>query len=143
MRPERKGLLLVGPRNERFGETGAAASLRGTYTSVLPPGPLRDAALRDATNCDPVVLTGYWPEVVSVDLIDEIAANETLPVLLCLPGSGPFRFTDQWHAIADACDSVLLVEFPNSASFCMYDEPERFEAALRALLGRTRPVKID
>ncbi len=127
---------IVQPRNATLDQRQAAISMRGTYQSVLPPGRLRDEVLYDAGRCEPHVLTRYWPEVVSMDLIDEIAANEDLPVLVCLPGRGPFRMADVWHAIADACDSIMLVEFGASASFCHYDEPERFDAALGALIER-------
>ena len=74
-----------------------------------------------------------------MDLIDERAALEDLPGLLCLTMGGPFRWAQQWHAAADAMDSVMIVEFATSPSFCHYDEPRRFEAALAALIDRTAP----
>ena len=134
-----QAFAFIQPRNAAMTEQQVAAALQGTYFNALDPGPLRDRVLRDAAACEPHVLSQYWPEVVFTDLIDAIAANESLPVLLCLPAGGPFRQADQWHAIADAADSILLVEFTSSRSFCHYDQPERFEAALQALFARARP----
>lgn len=126
----------VQPRRTEITQQQAAFSIRGTYAGVTPPGPLQEIAFADAARCEPHVLSQYWPEVVSMDLIDELAALEDLPGLLCLPMGGPFRWAPQWHAAADAMDSVMLVEFATSPSFCHYDEPRRFEAALAALIER-------
>lgn len=131
-----EAFMLIRPRNAAMTDEQAADAMRSTYASTLGPGPLRDRVLHDAARCQVHVLSEYWPEVVSLDLIDEIAANESLPVLLCLPARGPFRFAEQWHAIADAADSIMLVEFNASQSFCHIDEPERFEQSLRALISR-------
>ncbi len=131
-----QAFAIIRPRSAPLTQPQAASSLQSTYANALPPGALRDRVLEDAGRGDTHVLSQYWPEVVFIDLIDEIAADESLPVLLCLPMRGPFRFADQWHALADAADSVMLVEFRASTSFCHYDEPERFEAALEALIER-------
>lgn len=127
----------VQTRNEELGEAEARAQLSRIYAASAPVGPVRDAALEAAARCEPHVLTQYWTEVVATDLVAEIAALETLPVLICLPLHGSFpRQPERWHAIADACDSMLLVEFSGSASFCHEDEPERFMQSLNALITR-------
>ncbi|MEL7482810.1 MAG: alpha/beta hydrolase [Planctomycetota bacterium] len=132
-----QAFAFIQPRNASMSEADVSRSIQNTYLNALPPSELRDIVLRDAAACEPHVLTQYWPEVVFTDLIDEIAANESLPLLLCLPGAGPFRNAQQWHAIADAADSIMLIEFPGSRSFCHYDNPAQFQLALQALIERT------
>ena len=133
-----QAFAIIRNRNAAMTESAVASALQTTYSNTLADGPLRDRVLDDASRCGVHVLSQYWPEVAFVDLIDEIAANESLPVLLCLPKLGPFRFADQWHAIADAADAIMLVEFLASRSFCHYDEPDRFEASLQTLIERSR-----
>ncbi|MEO1583890.1 MAG: alpha/beta hydrolase [Planctomycetota bacterium] len=134
----------VQTRNAELGEAEARAQLSRIYAASAPIGPVRDAALVAAVRCEPHVLTQYWTEVVATDLVAEIAALETLPVLICLPLQGSFpRQPERWHAIADACDAMLLVEFSGSASFCHEDEPERFMRSLDALIARAERYSDD
>jgi pimeloyl-ACP methyl ester carboxylesterase len=129
---------------------GIAAGMRGaspeqrskrateTIVGMVDTEAMRPGAIEDSISSDPDVGTRAFHELIVTNLIPELS-KITVPVtvLYVQPKSVPLA-AEQFDAVYKAAyapiNNLTLKRIPDSAHFIMWDQPQRFQAEVKAFL---------
>ncbi|MFZ6733603.1 alpha/beta fold hydrolase [Undibacterium sp. Ji42W] len=117
---------------------GRAQRTTATINSMINNTAMRPGALDDALKSDPDVSARAYHELITTDLMPELK-NITVPttVLYILPNGVPLtpEQMDGFYKMAYASvKDIQLKRIPSSAHFIMWDQPEQFQAEVKAFL---------
>jgi pimeloyl-ACP methyl ester carboxylesterase len=130
---ERIGAGMAGADAEQR-RAGAIATMDAMVDNVA----MRMVGVEDSVASDPVVSSHVYPELLKTDLGPELARiTVPLTVLYVQPKSVPMpeaQFDAAYKGWYATVPNVTLKRMSESAHFIMWDQPARFQAALKAFL---------
>lgn len=114
------------------------ASAAATIDSMVNNVAMRPVGVEDSVTSDPVMASHVYPELLTTDMGPELARiTVPLTVLYVQPKSVPIpeaQFDAAYKGWYAAVPHVTLKRIADSAHFIMWDQPARFQAALKAFL---------
>lgn len=115
------------------------ANANATIAGMVNTESMRAGAIADSMASDPNVSGRAYRELIVTNLIPELAKiTKPVTVLYVQPKSVPIpaeQFDYVYKTAYAPVKSLSLKRIPDSAHFIMWDQPQRFQAEVKAFLG--------